>query len=164
MLRKIVIGFAILFLLLVGAGVYLYLKVQPILHEAEARQKMLQPRWKKEESNVWHVETLDTNGDGREEILQSDAKGELLVRNGNGDVIARYLPNFYVSHFALTRWGEEERASHILIPISESHEGCCKQAFILLDANGKKGCGATIATRRFIYSDERNTNTIRERG
>ena len=94
--------------------------------------------WKKEESNVWHVETLDTNGDGREEILHSNAKGELLVRNGNGDVIARYLPNFYVSHFALTRWGEEERASHILVPISESHEGCCKQAFILLDANGKK--------------------------
>ena len=286
MLRKMLIGFAILFLLLVGAGVYLYLKVQPILHEAEARQKMLQPRpikgegnferrafytgeslgdisqirvgwpadregadiavvgaqgahfvdaagqlkksvrfsieercpvavvridaaggygyltrdeswavpatlfdkegqvrwrskswpgiddsvsgdvngdgklsvvlgfngggglllldgqgkelWKKEESNVWHVETLDTNGDGREEILHSNAKGELLVRNGNGDVIARYLPNFYVSHFALTRWGKEARASHILVPISESHEGCCKPAFILLDADGKK--------------------------
>jgi hypothetical protein len=47
MLRKMLIGFAILFLLLVGAGVYLYLKVQLILHEAEARQKMLQPRPKK---------------------------------------------------------------------------------------------------------------------
>ena len=44
MLRKMLIGFAILFLLLAGAGVYLYLKGQPILHEAEARQKMLQPR------------------------------------------------------------------------------------------------------------------------
>jgi|SRR5208282_2010777 hypothetical protein len=285
MLRKILIGFAILLLLLVGAGVYLYHKIQPILREAEAKQKMLQPRlikgdgnferrafyageglgdisqirvgwpadregadiavvgaqgahfvdsagqvkkktrfsieqrcpvtvaridatgeygyltrdeswavpatlfdkegqvvwrsksssgvddsvsgdvtgdgklsvvigfngggivlldgqgkelWKREESNVWHVETLDTNGDGREEILHSNAKGQLIVRNGNGDVIARYLPNFYVSHFALTRWGQEARPSHILVPISESREGCCKPAFILLDANGKK--------------------------
>jgi len=51
MLRKILIGFAILFLLLVGAGVYLYLKVQPILHQAEARQTMLQPRPIKGEGN-----------------------------------------------------------------------------------------------------------------
>jgi hypothetical protein len=94
--------------------------------------------WKKDESNVWHVETLDTNGDGRDEILHSDAKGQLLVRNGNGDVIARYLPDFYVSHFTLTRWGEDARPSHILVPISESREGCCKPAFILLDAHGNK--------------------------
>jgi hypothetical protein len=51
MSRKLLIGFAILFLLLVGAGVYLYLKVQPILHGAEARQKMLQPRPIKGEGN-----------------------------------------------------------------------------------------------------------------
>jgi hypothetical protein len=51
MLRKMPIGFAILFLLLVGAGVYLYLKVQPILREAEARQRMLQPRPIKGEGN-----------------------------------------------------------------------------------------------------------------
>jgi hypothetical protein len=94
--------------------------------------------WKKEESNVWHVETLDTNGDGHEEILHSNAKGQLLVRNGNGDVIARYLPDFYVSRFALTRWGDEPRPSHILVPISESREGCCKPALIVLEANGKK--------------------------
>jgi len=94
--------------------------------------------WKKEETNVWHVEMLDTNGEGREEIVHSNGKGQLLVRNGNGDVATQYLPGFYVSHFALARWGEEARPSHILVPISESREGCCKPAFILLDANGKK--------------------------
>src|SRR5260370_41983803 len=62
----------------------------------------------------------------------------MLGRNGNGDVSAGYLADFYVLHFALTGWGKEARASHILVPISESHEGCCKQAFILLDADGKK--------------------------
>jgi len=286
MLRKILIGFAILLPLLVGAGVYLYHKIQPILREAKARQKMLQPRlvkgegkferrvfytgeglgeisqirvgwpadregadiaavggqgadfldlaglvkkkvrfsiaqrcpvtiaridatgeygyltrheswavpatlfdkggqvawnsksgpgvddsapgdatgdgklsvvigfngsggvalldghgetlWNKKEGNVWHVEMLDTNGDGHEEILHSNAGGQLVVRNGNGDVIARYLPNFYVDYFALTRWGEEARPSHILVRASESHEGCCKRTLIVLDARGKK--------------------------
>jgi hypothetical protein len=94
--------------------------------------------WRKEEANVWHVEMLDTNGDGREQILHSNAKGQLLVRNGSGDVVAQYLPSFYVSHFALTRWGNEARPSHILVPISEPRDGCCKPAFVLLDANGKK--------------------------
>jgi hypothetical protein len=94
--------------------------------------------WKKEEHNVWHVETLDIDGDGREEILHSNAKGELLVRNGSGDRIAQYLPGTYVSQFAITRWGEESRPSHILVPISESGDGCCKPALLVLESHGKE--------------------------
>jgi hypothetical protein len=93
--------------------------------------------WKKRERNVWHVETLDTNGDGREEILHSNAKGQLLVRNANGDVIAQFLPDFYVSNFAVTRWGEETRPSHILVPTTEARDGCCKPVLVVLDANGR---------------------------
>jgi hypothetical protein len=104
--------------------------------------------WKKEERNVWHVETLDTNGDGREEILHSNAKGQLFVRNANGDVIAQYLPGFYVSRFALTRWGEEARPTHILVPTAKSQEGCCKPVFVVLDANGK-----TVAERESPLGD-----------
>jgi hypothetical protein len=99
--------------------------------------------WKKEESNVLHVETLDTNRDGREEILHSNAQGQLLVRNWTGDAIARYLPDFYVSHFAITRWGKQP--SHILVPISESSEGCCNPALIVLDAIWEESHGASIA-------------------
>ncbi len=93
--------------------------------------------WKKQEWNVWHVETLDTNGDGREEILHSNAKGQLLVRNANGDVIAQFLPDFYVSNFAVTRWGEEMRPTHILVPTTEARDGCCKPVLVVLDANGR---------------------------
>jgi hypothetical protein len=93
--------------------------------------------WQKDDVNVWHVETLDTNGDGREEVLHSNAKGELVVRNGSGDVIAHYLPNFYVSHFAVTRWGRETQPSHILVPVSEQRKGCCRPALLLLNAKGK---------------------------
>lgn len=94
--------------------------------------------WGKVEANVWHVEMLDTNGDGRDEVLHSDAKGQLLVRNEKGDVISRYLPGTYVSFFALTRWGGETRPSHILIPISKGSEGEEKPEFVVLEANGNK--------------------------
>jgi hypothetical protein len=93
--------------------------------------------WKKDDANVWHVETLDVNGDGREEILHSNARGQLLVRDGNGTVIAQYLPGYYISNFALTRWGEDTRPAHILVPTSESREGCCKPIVLILDAKGR---------------------------
>ncbi len=48
--------------------------------------------WKKEERNVWHVEMLDV--DGRDEILHSNSRGQLLVRNANGDVIAQFCRGF----------------------------------------------------------------------
>lgn len=93
--------------------------------------------WQKPDGNVWHVETLDVNGDGRKEILHSNARGQLLVRDGNGQIIAQYLPDHYVTDFALTRWGTESQANHILIPSKESHGGCCKPVVLVLDASGK---------------------------
>jgi hypothetical protein len=93
--------------------------------------------WKKKEGNVWHVETLDTNGDGRDEILHSNASGQLLVRNANGNVIAEYLPRHYVADFTLTRWAEEQHPTHILVPTTEGGEGSSKSIFIVLDAQGK---------------------------
>jgi hypothetical protein len=94
--------------------------------------------WKKDETNVWHLEMLDRTGDGREEILHSNAKGQLLVRNAKGDVVDQYLPGAYVSRFVLTRFGEETRPSHILVSLSEAREGCCKPTLVILDAHGKK--------------------------
>jgi hypothetical protein len=55
MLRKMLIGFAILLLLLVAAGTFLYFKIQPSLRAAEARdveeQKILLPRAIRGEGN-----------------------------------------------------------------------------------------------------------------
>lgn len=93
--------------------------------------------WKKTEANVWHVEALDINGDGHDEIVHSDARGQLLVRSGNGDILARYLPNFYVSNFALTRWEGEARAAHILVPVSKNEGECCKPKIVILDSHGE---------------------------
>jgi hypothetical protein len=93
--------------------------------------------WQRADGNVWHVETLDTKGNGRKEILHSNARGQLLVRDASGEIIARYLPDHYVSDFALTRWGTESQASHILIPSKEAGDGCCKPIILVLDARGK---------------------------
>src|SRR4029077_13658290 len=55
MLRKILIGFAVLLLLLVVAAVFLYYMVRPSIREAEARaeeeEKILQPRLLKGEQD-----------------------------------------------------------------------------------------------------------------
>jgi hypothetical protein len=104
--------------------------------------------WRKEESNVWHVEMLDINGDGRDEILHSNARGQLLVRDANGEVVGQYLPDSYVSGFALTRWGEEVKPTHILVPTTAKRDGCCKSLFLILDAKGK-----TVAERESPFGD-----------
>ena len=93
--------------------------------------------WQKADGNVWHVESLDVDGDGRDDILHSNAKGQLTVRNANGDIVTRYLPDHYVSDFSLTRWDKEDRPTHILVPTSEQRADCCKSVFIVLDAHGK---------------------------
>lgn len=93
--------------------------------------------WKRDDGNVWQVETLDINGDGHDEIIHSNARGQLLVRDGNGNVVATYLPCVYVSHFSLIRWGKEVNPTHILVPISQS-DATSKPALVILDAHGEK--------------------------
>ena len=88
--------------------------------------------WQKTDGNVWHVEVPET----REEILHSNADGELRVRNANGEVVRRYLPGYYVSNFTLTRWGDEAKAGHILVPSSDSAQGQNKPVVFVLDATG----------------------------
>jgi len=91
----------------------------------------------KPEGNVWHVETLDVYNDGRKEILHSNSRGHLIVRDGNGEIIDHYIPDHYVSDFALTRWGSEAQPSHILVPTMEPRNGCCSPVMLILDAKGK---------------------------
>jgi hypothetical protein len=97
--------------------------------------------WRKPEVNVWHVESLDVDGDGRREILNSNARGQLLVRNTNGDVTNRYAAGHFVSRFSLTRWGSESNPTHILVPTTGAGGDSKKTVLMVLDATGK-----TVAT------------------
>lgn len=66
--------------------------------------------WKMKDSNVWHVEITDTDGDGRLEILHSDVGGRMKVRDGRGMIVRRAKPKPYFSHFSLARWpGKDDR-------------------------------------------------------
>lgn len=66
--------------------------------------------WKKPDANVWHVEVVDTNGDGKPEIVHSNAGGDITVRDRMGEILQKNNPQPYFSHFSLTYWfGEENR-------------------------------------------------------
>ena len=56
------------------------------VHLVDHTGKMI---WRKRGNNVQHVEMVDTNGDGRDEIVQTSAAGILKIRDGRGKVIGQ---------------------------------------------------------------------------
>ena len=60
--------------------------------------------WNKPDGNVWHVEMVDASGDGRLEILHSNAGGAATVRNARGDTVSQARPTGYFSHFSVCSW------------------------------------------------------------
>lgn len=84
------------------------------------------------EANVWHVEMFD-RGKGYDEILNSDAQGQLLIRDKNGDVLGRWLPNFYVSQFTLVLWEDDAKPSHVMVPVSDEQG---RASLVILDKDG----------------------------
>jgi hypothetical protein len=70
--------------------------------------------WQKEDGNVWRVEMLDTNDDGKMEIVHSNAGGELTARDFSGKTLWVRNHDVYVGHFSLTRWADDAYPRHIL--------------------------------------------------
>ena len=61
--------------------------------------------WRQDDSNVWHVEIVDTDADGVAEIVHSNAAGKLTIRDASGRVVRRLdPPGPYFSEFSLVRW------------------------------------------------------------
>lgn len=60
--------------------------------------------WKQSDGNVWCVRIADVNGDGVNEIVHSNAGGQLVVRNGSGTTLSNATPTPYFSHFTLCMW------------------------------------------------------------
>jgi hypothetical protein len=61
-------------------------------------------RWRQADANVWHVEVLDTDGDGKAEIVHSNAAGQLTVREASGEVRRRVHIEGYLADFSVVRW------------------------------------------------------------
>jgi hypothetical protein len=62
--------------------------------------------WKQSDGNVWHVEIVADDKSGNV-ILHSNAKGQLTMRDANGNVLGRYDPEIYLASFAMTTWGDD---------------------------------------------------------
>ena len=61
--------------------------------------------WQEPDSNVWHVEIVDTDGDGKAEIVHSNAAGQVTIRDATGKVLRRTTSGGpYVSGFSLVEW------------------------------------------------------------
>ena len=71
--------------------------------------------WRMPDSNVWHVEMVDADGDGSPEIVHSNAGGEMNVRDRQGNVITQARPGPYLSGFSLCRWPNAESSEYALV-------------------------------------------------
>lgn len=61
-------------------------------------------KWKQPESQVWRVEILDLDGDGKTEIVHTNADGKVRIRDANGKLMREITYNTYVIVFSLCRW------------------------------------------------------------
>jgi hypothetical protein len=72
-------------------------------------------RWQKKDANVWHVAIVDTDGDGKPEIVHTSASGEITVRDPDGNVVRHFRTAFYCSEFSLCRWPTSKSAPKLLV-------------------------------------------------
>jgi hypothetical protein len=72
--------------------------------------------WSRSGANIWHVEIASSENGLPGEVIHSDARGELTFRNPAGDVLRTCRPARYVANFALTRWANEPKPRHLIVP------------------------------------------------
>jgi|GEM_PF-1082837 len=86
-------------------------------------------QWEKPDGNVWHVELIDVNGDGKLEIVHSNAAGQITIRGKEGNIISRNKPLPYFSDFSLVKWPSKRDKEYVLFSEND--------IIWLLDFNGK---------------------------
>jgi len=72
--------------------------------------------WKQNDGNVWHVEAVKSNEMGDTEILHSNARGEITIRDASGNILEHHPAEVYMAHFSLTAWGNEPSRNKLLMP------------------------------------------------
>lgn len=107
------------------------------IHLVDSKGKQV---WRKPDGNVWHVEMVDTTGDGRPEIVHSNAAGQITIRDAKGNVISSAKPSEYFSSFCLCRWPAKGRQWLAV-------QGGNGRVYVI-DLNGK-----TVSTLSAPYSD-----------
>jgi hypothetical protein len=83
------------------------------LHRLDPQGKEL---WQQPDGNVWHVEIAVPDSGTGAMILHSNARGQLISRDGAGNVVRQDKPEIYVSHFALTAWDDHPTRNDLITP------------------------------------------------
>lgn len=71
--------------------------------------------WQHNDKNVWQVEILDLNGDGKPVIVHSNASGQIVVRDLSGEIIQKTKIPLYFSNFDIISWPNVNGAFHFLL-------------------------------------------------
>jgi hypothetical protein len=71
--------------------------------------------WSRPDGNVWHVEILAGASGAPGRILNSNARGQLVLRDSEGKVIRRADLDTYTSNFTLVRWGDDRSATCVVV-------------------------------------------------
>ena len=70
--------------------------------------------WQQPGGNVWHVEIVDTDHDGKNEILHSDAGGGISIRGADGRLLRQIHPGAYCASFSICPWPDPNQACILL--------------------------------------------------
>ncbi len=60
--------------------------------------------WKAEDKDVWHIELVDIDGDGKDEIIHSNANDEIVIRDETGAIVGSAKAPGHFSQFSLVEW------------------------------------------------------------
>lgn len=71
------------------------------LHLLDAEGRRI---WRRDATDVWCVGALAANEAGQQQIVHSNAAGELVVRNADGQITHRTEPGVFYSHFSVCPW------------------------------------------------------------
>ncbi|HLG94463.1 MAG TPA: VCBS repeat-containing protein [candidate division Zixibacteria bacterium] len=70
--------------------------------------------WRRPDLNVWQVEILDWDGNGKNEILHTNAAGRVRIRDAEGDILRELPGKNFISLFSICRWQNPDSGWFIL--------------------------------------------------
>jgi len=86
--------------------------------------------WKSDDSNAWHIEMADTNQDGNLEIISSNSRGSIKIRDKEGNILSDVRPKIYFNKFTISRWPSPADREYIITSRKD-------EKVYILDFNGK---------------------------
>lgn len=82
--------------------------------------------WRQDGGNIWHVEMIDADGDGRSEILHSGGHYQysLTLRDKQGAIIKHLKRWAHIGDFTVARWQKDQRENKIVFARNGSIQVC----------------------------------------